>query len=100
MTDVNNDYELLVTAISDTEELIFESILRNKNIPYMKKKKECGQVTGIIMGFSIFGTDFYADKQYYDEAAGLLEAYAQSVGDTYDETDGEPNEEQYLSEQQ
>ncbi|PKM62946.1 MAG: hypothetical protein CVU97_02920 [Firmicutes bacterium HGW-Firmicutes-21] len=89
MADEKKDIVLLVTALSDTEEMIFEGILIQNNIAYLKKKKESGEVTGIIMGFSIFGTNFYVEKERYEEAAELLEAYAQAVEDDFNADDSD-----------
>jgi len=80
MKKENKDIELLVTAVNYMEEHTFESILRQNSIPYLKKKKETGGVTEIIMGFSISGVDFYVEAERLDEAAELLEAYTMSAG--------------------
>lgn len=87
--DEKADIILLATALSDTEVLLFEGILRENDIPYLKKDKGSGEAMGIIMGFSMFGADFYVERSRFDEAANLLEAYSQPSEDNteFDETD-------------
>lgn len=83
------DIVLLATALSDTEVLLFEGILIENEIPYLKKDKGSGEAMGIIMGFSMFGADFYVERNRFEEAANLLEAYSQPSWDDweYDEID-------------
>ncbi|HAN22018.1 MAG: hypothetical protein A2Y15_01195 [Clostridiales bacterium GWF2_36_10] len=80
--NINEDNEeivLLATALSDVEVLLFEGILRENDIPYLKKSKDSGQVMGFIMGFSLYGCDFYVESSRFEEAASLLEAYTTEI---------------------
>lgn len=81
----NIDIVLLATAYTDTEALLFEGILRENDIPYLRKDKGTGEVMGIIMGFSMLGSDFYVERSRFDEAAQLLEAYASPTDENADD---------------
>ena len=87
--DDNDEIVLLATALTNIEELLFEGILRENDIPYLKKEKDAGQVMGFIMGYSLYGCDFYVERNRFDEAANLLEAYAMPISYESETTEDE-----------
>ena len=62
----------LTTAYSPEELMILESILRDAEIPYLKKERGSGTTVKVIMGYSIFGTDLYVRPEDLETAAALL----------------------------
>ena len=64
--------EYLTTAFSPEELLVLESILRDAEIPYMKKDRGSGTTVKVIMGYSIFGTDLYVREEDLETATTLL----------------------------
>ena len=70
----NKDLKLLVTAFSQPELLVIESLLRDAEIPFLAKERGTGSSLKIIAGYSVFGTDIYVHKDQFDLASELLTA--------------------------
>lgn len=85
---------LLVTALNDTEEMIFEGILEGNGIPFLKKKRETGGIMEIYMGFSLYGSDYYVEESLLDEATSLLEAYTSGLSSAEEEPPEETKDEE------
>lgn len=71
--------EHLATAYSSEELLVLESILRDAEIPYLKKDRGSGTTVKVIMGYSIFGTDLYVRAEDLETAAALLAPVEESL---------------------
>lgn len=69
-TDVK--YELLITAADNAEAALIQSILESENIPYLVRDKKGVGVGSVVMGFSMFGYDFFVPENRLDEASALL----------------------------
>ena len=65
-------YELLITAADNAEAALVQSILESANIPYIVRDKKGVGVGSVVMGFSMFGYDFFVPENRLDEASGLL----------------------------
>ena len=59
---------------SMTDAILCE-ILRDNDIPYMKKERSGGLATSVIMGFNVFGSDIYVAREKLEIARELYEAY-------------------------
>ncbi len=59
---------------SMTDAILCE-ILRDNDIPYMKKERNGGLATNVIMGFNVFGSDIYVAREKLELARELYEAY-------------------------
>ena len=64
--------ELLTTAYDAAQLMILESILRDAEIPYLKKDRGAGTTMKVIAGFSVFGTDLFVLKEHYETALALI----------------------------
>ena len=64
--------EHLTTAFTPEELLVLESILRDAEIPYLRKDRGSGTTVKVIMGYSIFGTDLYVRSEDLETALALL----------------------------
>ena len=62
-----------LTTVYDTTLLpILEGILRDAEIPYLKKERGSGSSVKIITGFSLFGTDLFVLKEHLETATALV----------------------------
>lgn len=86
-TDVK--YELLVTAADNGEASLIESILDSADIPYLVQEKKGVGAGSVVMGFSMFGYDFFVPENRLDEAAALLVPEGSAEEITEDETESE-----------
>ena len=76
----------LITVYDPSLLPILESILRDAEIPYLKKERGSGSSVKIITGFSLFGTDLFVLKEHLEVATALITP-PESVKET--ETDEE-----------
>ncbi len=82
---------LLLSVSDGIQAKLIEGLLQNSNIPFYTKDRECGGYLKIYMGFSVFGTDIYVDKNSYDKAKELMDtAPAQFSTDYENDTEYEP----------
>ena len=63
---------LLTTAYDPTYLAIVESILKDAEIPYLKKDRGSGAAVRVIMGYSMFGTDIFVLKEQLETASELI----------------------------
>ena len=70
------DEELAIAATTDDhiQIMIWESLLRDAEIPYLLKERGSGSAMKIIGGYSVFHTDIYVRKDQLQEARELLTA--------------------------
>ena len=78
---------LLTTVYDPSQLMIVESILRDAEIPYLKKERGGGTSVRVIAGFSVFGTDLFVRKEQLDTALALITPpeEVETVGDTEEE---------------
>ena len=63
----------LLTTVYDPSLLaVLESILRDAEIPYLKKERGSGTSVKVITGFTIFGTDLFVLKEQLELAQALI----------------------------
>lgn len=76
---------LLCTLYDDLLVDMYEALLKEENIPYLKKDRSGGGAIRILMGNNPHGTDIYVPSEYVERARDLLT----SEGDDYDnDSDG------------
>lgn len=56
-------------------EALLCDILQDNGIPYMRKERSHGFGSGVIMGFSVFGSDIYVARDKLEEARALYTAF-------------------------
>ncbi len=69
----HDDSLTLLTTVYDSSLLmILESILKDAEIPYLKKERGSGTSMKVITGFSVFGTDLFVLKEHLETAQALI----------------------------
>lgn len=69
----HDDSLALLTTVYDSSLLvILESILKDAEIPYLKKERGSGTSMRVITGFSVFGTDIFVLKEHLETAQALI----------------------------
>ncbi|MBQ9783208.1 MAG: DUF2007 domain-containing protein [Clostridia bacterium] len=63
---------LLTTVYDPAQLLILESILKDAEIPYLKKERGGGTSVRVIAGFSVFGTDLFVRREQLELALELI----------------------------
>ena len=63
---------LVEDRVSDA---ILADILKDNDIPFMRKERSSGIGASVISGFCVFGADFYVRRDRLDEARELYEAF-------------------------
>ena len=63
---------LLTTVYDNSLLIILESILKDAEIPYLKKERGSGTTMKVIAGFSVFGTDLFVLKEHLETAQALI----------------------------
>lgn len=76
---------LLTTTYDAAQLMIVESILRDAELPYLKKDRGAGTTMKVIAGFSVFGTDVFVLKEHYDTALALITPPEDTVAEEVDE---------------
>ena len=71
----SEDVAHLVHVDDRVTDAILCEILRDNDIPYMKKERSGGMVTSVVMGFNVFGSDIYVAREKLELARELYEAY-------------------------
>lgn len=66
------DYVSLITAQDNGEAAVIESILRAADIPYVIREKDSESWMRVMMGYNIFGSEFFVPEEFLDTAAALL----------------------------
>ena len=77
---------LLRTLYDDVSLEMTEALLREENIPYLKKDRSGGSAMRIILGSNPHGTDLYVQTERLEEALALLTA---EYDDSTEEDDNE-----------
>lgn len=67
-----DEFVKLITAMDNSEEAVIESILRSAGIPYVIREASSEGYVRVIMGFNVYGSDFYVPASLLDDAAALL----------------------------
>jgi hypothetical protein len=93
-TDFNIHIEpcLLISVSDEIQAKLIEGLLKNSNIPFYTKDRECGGYLKIYMGYSVFGTDIYVDKSNYDKAKEVVDACLNETDNENDEPYDQFNE--------
>lgn len=88
-------YVLLITAADNAEGALVESILESAQIPYLIQERKGVGAGSVVMGFSMFGYDFFVPEDALDKASALLvpDGTAQELDEDEDE-DGEDGEDE------
>lgn len=70
------DEELALVATTDNhiQIMIWESLLRDAEIPYLLKERGSGSAMKVIGGYSVFNTDLYVRREQLEAARELLTA--------------------------
>jgi hypothetical protein len=87
--ETEEKYELLVTAADNAEAALIESILEGAEIPYLVQEKKGVGAGSVVMGFSMFGYDFFVPESKLDEASALLVPEGSAEEITEDETEAQ-----------
>ena len=85
----SEDVAHLVHVDDSVTDAILCEILRDNDIPFMKKERSGGLVTNVIMGFNVFGSDIYVARDRLDEARELYEAYMSGNAEFDENTENE-----------
>ena len=65
---------LLRTFHDDVSVTMAKEVLRDEEIPFVKKDRGSGSAVRIITGFSMFGTDILVAPEDLEKATALMEA--------------------------
>ena len=68
------DLVLLRTFHDDASMAMAEEVLRDEDIPFVKKDRGSGSVVRIVAGFSTYGTDLLVAPADLERATGLMQA--------------------------
>ena len=63
---------LLTTVFDEVLASIYESLLKEENIPHLRKDRGTGTAMRVLMGSSSQGIDFYVPDRYLEAAKDLL----------------------------
>lgn len=63
---------MLKSVGSVVEAELIANLLRNSNIPALRKSTGVGGYMNIYMGYSVFGEEIYVDEKDYDKAQEIL----------------------------
>ena len=88
-TDVK--YALLITAADNVEAALIQSILESEKIPYIVRDEKGVGVGSVVMGFSMFGYNFFVPENRLDEASALLvpDGVAEEIAEGEENTEEE-----------
>ncbi|MDP4109953.1 MAG: DUF2007 domain-containing protein [Bacillota bacterium] len=73
--ETNAEPVFLISVTDEVRINLLMDLLRNSGIPFITRDRECGAYLKIAMGSSIYGTEFYVDKNSVDRAKELIDAY-------------------------
>ena len=65
---------LLYSISNQTEESMIVSLLEDANIPVLIKNRGIGGYMKIYMGYSVYGSEIYVDKNDFEKAKELIDA--------------------------
>ena len=68
----DEDVSLLATLFDEVSVAIYEDILRDADIPYLRRDRGAGGAMRIIMGASLSAVDIYVPADRLDEAQALF----------------------------
>jgi hypothetical protein len=75
--NINGSEVFLVSASDGIERAMIEGSLRTAHIPYFIKNKETGSYMRVLMGYSVFGVDFYVPSNLLLKAKEILDTNLQ-----------------------
>ena len=70
----DEDLVLLRTFHDDVSVMMAEEVLRDEEIPFLKKDRGSGSAVRLITGYSMYGTDILVAPENLEKAAELMEA--------------------------
>ena len=76
--NVNDDIDenvLLISQVDDINLTIIESLLKDSNISFLRKRRGVGNLFKIYFGKSFEVTDIYVTKKDYEKAKELTDVY-------------------------
>ena len=65
---------LLRTFHDDVSVIMAEEVLRDEEIPFVKKDRGSGSAVRLITGYSMYGTDLLVSPDDLEKATALMEA--------------------------
>ncbi len=68
----DEELSLLVTCYDDVLAGMYEELLKEENIPYLRKDRGAGGAVRLIMGSSSYGTDIYVPTALLAAAKDLI----------------------------
>ncbi len=71
----SDDVAHLAHVTDRVGEALLCDILKDNNIPFMRKERSAGLATSILAGFSVFGVDIYVARDQLESARELYEAF-------------------------
>ena len=71
-TTADEGLALLATLYDDILVAMYEELLKEENIPYLKKDRGTGSAMRIMMGQSFYGTDIYVPEALLERALELI----------------------------
>ena len=71
-TTADEGLSLLVTLYDDVLVAMYEELLKEEEIPYLKKDRGTGSAMRIMMGQSFYGTDIYVPSALLEKALELI----------------------------
>ncbi len=95
----------LTTVVNNYDADIILNLLKNNDIPCLKKDKFVGGYMNILMGYSVYGQDIYVDERDYENALELLQILEpineseESIAPTSSEADDSGVSEAYVPDQ-
>lgn len=79
---------LLATLYDDVSAAMYEEILRDADIPFLRKDRGAGGAMRIIMGASLSAVDIYVPADRLDEAVALFAEVEIDEADEAEESEG------------
>ncbi len=71
----------LMTVVNNIEADLIEAILKNDDIPVLRKYREAGGYLTVFMGDTIYGIDLYVPDKLLDKANELIETSRSASSD-------------------
>jgi|LSQX01.3.fsa_nt_gb hypothetical protein len=83
----------LITADNSINADIIEAILKDNNIPVLRKYREAGGYMMVFMGGTIYGVDLYVPQQLLDKAKEVIDTSRNASKDEQFPDNIEPEDE-------
>lgn len=88
----DDSLSLLTTVYDNTLLAVYESILRDAEIPYLIKERGSGSAVKVITGFSMFGTDLFVKPEHLKTATALITPDEDAMAQVEENEGNEGNE--------